>query len=180
LACLAPDFSQLFVSCLSEASDAARRTHGMNLASMVTSEGDLSPELENMPVTDTCNDIRYVQSNIYLLFLPQNQFHSYACNSNISSLRSLCLYSNPSQVAKPALIDTNETKVGEFQSAINVTPNAYTRFRGQNGPDKGAESSVYLAAWAFFKQRELRGIKLPSTSAKKGEKESVPSVDGIV
>jgi hypothetical protein len=37
-----------------------------------------------------------------------------------------------------------------------------------------------LAAWAFFKQRELRGIKLPSTSAKKGEKESVPSVDGIV
>jgi hypothetical protein len=131
----------------------------MNSASMVTSEGDLSPELENMPVTDTCNDIRYVQSNIYLLFLPQNQFHSYACNSNISSLRSLCLYSNPSQVAKPALIDTNE---------------------GQNGLDKGAESSVYLAAWAFFKQRELRGIKLPSTSAKKDEKESVPSVNGIV
>jgi hypothetical protein len=51
-------------------------------------------------------------------------------------------------------------KVGEFQSAINVTPNAYTRFMGQNGPDKG--------------------VKLPSTSAKKGEKESVPSVDGIV
>jgi hypothetical protein len=71
-------------------------------------------------------------------------------------------------------------KVGEFQSAINVTPNAYTRFLGQNGPDKGAESSVYLAAWVFFKQRELRGVKLPSTSAKKGEKESVPSVDGIV
>jgi hypothetical protein len=102
------------------------------------------------------------------------------CNSNISSLHSLCLYPNPSQVVKSALIDTNEMKVGEFQSAINVTPNAYTRFMGQNGPDKGAESSVYLAAWVFFKKRELRGVKLPSTSAKKGEKESVPSVDGIV
>jgi hypothetical protein len=70
-------------------------------------------------------------------------------------------------------------KVGEFQNAINVTPNAYTRFMGQNGPDKGMESSVYMAAWAFFKQRELRGIKLPSAKAKKGEKESVPSVDDI-
>jgi hypothetical protein len=145
----------------------------MNSASMVTSEGDLSPELENMPMTDTCNDIRYVQSNIYLLFLPQNQFHPYACNFNISFLHSLCLYPNPSQVVKSALIDTNEMKVGEFQAAINVTSNAYTRFMGQNGPDKGAESSVYLVAWAFFMQRELRGIKLPSTSAKKGEKESV-------
>jgi hypothetical protein len=93
----------------------------------------------------------------------------------------LCLFHvlTPPSRKIHALIDSNEMKVGEFQNAINVTPNAYTRFMGQNGPDKGMESSVYMAAWAFFKQRELRGIKLPSAKAKKGEKESVPSVDDI-
>jgi hypothetical protein len=32
----------------------------MNTSSMLRNEGDLSEELENMPITDSCNDIRYV------------------------------------------------------------------------------------------------------------------------
>ncbi|KAF1842934.1 uncharacterized protein K460DRAFT_367871 [Cucurbitaria berberidis CBS 394.84] len=110
---------------------------------MAMNDDDLDDELENMPVTESCDVIR-------------------------RKIR--------------ALIDNGEMKVGEFQNAINVTPNAYSRFLGQNGPDKGSESSVYMAAWSFFKKRELRGIKTkPNKKAKTGTngKDSVPSVDGI-
>jgi hypothetical protein len=75
---LAPDLSfsnQNF--CIIEFEYRDATTHTMNSASIVTSENDLSPELENMPVTDTCNDILYVQSNTYLThFYHQYQFPS--------------------------------------------------------------------------------------------------------
>lgn len=57
----------------------------------------------------------------------------------------------------------------------------------QNGPDKGASSGVYYAAWAFFKKRELRGIK--TTANKKANTKTaeggvaapkVPDVQEIV
>ncbi|KAF1834415.1 hypothetical protein BDW02DRAFT_621482 [Decorospora gaudefroyi] len=77
-------------------------------------------------------------------------------------------------------------KVGEFQKLINITPNAYSRFMGQHGKDKGLESSVYIPAWAFFRRRELKGIKSkPNKKMKKddgaaeGGKDSVPSVDDV-
>jgi hypothetical protein len=83
-----------------------------------------------------------------------------------------------------ALIDNNEMKVGEFQKAINVTSTSYSRFMGQNGPYKGSGSDVYWSAWAFFKKRELRGIKsTPNKKAKAAatdRKDAVPSVDEIV
>ena len=55
----------------------------------------------------------------------------------------------------------------------------------QNGPDNGIESSVYLAAWQFFKKREMRGIKTTpnkkaktDTAAAEG-KDAVPAVDEV-
>jgi hypothetical protein len=82
------------------------------------------------------------------------------------------------------LIDNGEMKVGEFQKTINVTSTTYSRFMTQHGQFKGVESSVYLAAWAFFKKREMRGIKTTANKkAKKNEgeraKDSVPSVDEV-
>lgn len=75
-------------------------------------------------------------------------------------------------------------KIGEFQRALMASPNAYSRFMGQNGPDKGAGCSVYYAAWAFFKKREMRGIKMPkkqkTATAAVGKGDSVLSVEGIV
>jgi hypothetical protein len=55
---------------------------------------------------------------------------------------------------------------------------------GQHGKEKGAGSSVYPAAWAFFEKREMQGIKtLPNKKAKKNDgdasKDSVPSVDDV-
>lgn len=53
-------------------------------------------------------------------------------------------------------------RVGEFQKAIGATPSSYSGFMSQHGPRKGSASCVYYNAWAFFKRRELRGIKPPS------------------
>ncbi|KAF4631124.1 hypothetical protein G7Y89_g7010 [Cudoniella acicularis] len=47
------------------------------------------------------------------------------------------------------------------QKAIGCSSNAYSRFMGQNGPDKGAGSDVYYNAFKFFKKRELQGKKVP-------------------
>ena len=75
-------------------------------------------------------------------------------------------------------------KVGDFQKAINVTSNSYSRFMSQNGPDKGAGSNVYMAAWAFCKKREMRGIKTVANKKAKtvepGSKDAVPSVEDVV
>jgi hypothetical protein len=54
----------------------------------------------------------------------------------------------------------------------------------QYGKDMRAESSVYLAAWAFSKKLDMQGIKTtPNKKAKKNEgdagKDSVPSIDSI-
>ncbi|KAI8941127.1 hypothetical protein NX059_002366 [Plenodomus lindquistii] len=80
-----------------------------------------------------------------------------------------------------SLIDNGDMKVGEFQKAVNITPNAYSRFMGQNGPEKGMESSVFPAAWAFFKKREMLGIKPTPTkkAAAATGKDAVPNVDDV-
>lgn len=65
-----------------------------------------------------------------------------------------------------AFLDNGEMKVGEFQKAINTNSNTYSRFMSQSGAGKGAGSTVYQAAWRFFKIRELRGIKPPRHNPK--------------
>jgi hypothetical protein len=60
-------------------------------------------------------------------------------------------------------------KKGEFNKALGCNSNAVLRFMGQNGPDKGSKSDVYVKAFRFFKQREAKGIKVPTKKIKKGE-----------
>jgi hypothetical protein len=50
---------------------------------------------------------------------------------------------------------------GEFQKAIGANSKSYYTFMNQNGPTKGSNSMVYQNAFAFFKHRELNGIKAP-------------------
>jgi hypothetical protein len=64
-------------------------------------------------------------------------------------------------------------KVGEFQKEVNITPDAYSRFMSQHEKDKGSKSSVYLVAWAFFKTREIQGIK--TTPNKKARSSQGPA-----
>lgn len=82
-------------------------------------------------------------------------------------------------------LDNGEMKVGEFQKEIGVTSRAYSMFMGQNGTYKGSRSSVYSAASAFFKKRELRGIKVKpnkkakTTGAAGSAEATVPSLEGV-
>lgn len=76
-------------------------------------------------------------------------------------------------------------KVGEFQKAIKVTSTAYQRFMGQHGPTKGFDSSVNVSAWAFFKKRELQGIKtmpnkkMKASASAAGGKNAEPNLDDV-
>ena len=58
-------------------------------------------------------------------------------------------------------------KVGEFCSAINVSSNAYYIFMHKHGTMKGDECAAYPAAYAFFKEREDAGIKIPTKKKQK-------------
>ena len=58
-------------------------------------------------------------------------------------------------------IEAGEMKVGEFQNAIDVSANSYTRFMRQSGKEKGQGTDTFSNAWAFFKRRELKGIPVP-------------------
>lgn len=57
-------------------------------------------------------------------------------------------------------------KVGEFSQALGVSSNSLNNFLRQNGPMKGSGSDAYQEAWAFFKRREIAGVKKPTKKQK--------------
>lgn len=75
------------------------------------------------------------------------------------------------------LLNSGEMKKGEFNKALDCNSNAVLRFMGQNGPDKGSKSDVYVKAFRFFKQREAKGIKVPTKKIKKGEETTADIAD---
>lgn len=70
-------------------------------------------------------------------------------------------------------------KVTELQRKLDVNSNAFNRFMGQTGPDKGSASDVYWKAFAFFKKRELQGIKAPRKKVKPAEEAAKSDVSTI-
>ncbi|KAL2072071.1 hypothetical protein VTL71DRAFT_11414 [Oculimacula yallundae] len=73
-------------------------------------------------------------------------------------------------------LESGEMKVGEFQRAIHTNSVTYGRFMNQSGPHKGSGSTVYGNAFAFFKLRELNGVKI--TKKKKVEEGISAAVGG--
>ncbi|KAI1473162.1 uncharacterized protein F4812DRAFT_411810 [Daldinia caldariorum] len=75
-------------------------------------------------------------------------------------------------------IQGGNMKVGEFQEAIGVSSTAYQRFMNQNGTYKGQESDTYLKASAFFKKRELQGLKAaPPKRPRKSDSKALDTGD---
>jgi hypothetical protein len=64
------------------------------------------------------------------------------------------------------LINSGEMKVTHFQRECNINSNSYGRFMKLKGPFSGADNQTYLAAFIFFKKRELAGIKPQKKKAK--------------
>lgn len=126
------------------------------------SDGELEMNIENIPMTDSCDVVRYVPCPIYHNF-PSLPY----CISGKSSF----------------LIDNGEMKVGEFQKEIHVSSSAYSNFLRKSGAHQGEESDVYYAAWRFFKKREMKGIKtkqkLPTKEDKKKAEKVMPDVSRI-
>ncbi|TVY84794.1 hypothetical protein LSUE1_G001029 [Lachnellula suecica] len=76
-------------------------------------------------------------------------------------------------------INSGEMKVGEFQKEIGANSKSYSSFMGQTGPYKGSGSCVYSNAFAFFKLRELSGIKAPKKKVKKEDEVKQNDVSAI-
>ncbi|KAA8577044.1 hypothetical protein EYC84_007058 [Monilinia fructicola] len=62
-------------------------------------------------------------------------------------------------------------KVTEFQKEIGVNSRGFGSFMGQHGKFKGDKSNVYYNAFAFFKKRELQGVKPPKKAKISKEEE---------
>ncbi|KAH0014705.1 hypothetical protein KCU78_g8535, partial [Aureobasidium melanogenum] len=65
------------------------------------------------------------------------------------------------------LIESGEMKVTDFCHAIGVSSNAYYNFMHKHGTMKGDECAAYPAAFAFFKEREDAGLKIPTKKKQK-------------
>ncbi|KAI0835032.1 hypothetical protein F5Y06DRAFT_277217 [Hypoxylon sp. FL0890] len=77
-------------------------------------------------------------------------------------------------------IEGSNMKVGEFQKAIGVSSASYRRFMNQSGTHTGSESDTYGKAFAFFKKRELQGLKAaPPKKPKKSEENKALDVGDI-
>jgi len=53
-----------------------------------------------------------------------------------------------------------------FCKTIGVSAKSLNNFLAEHGPHKGYNSSTYGYAWAYFKRRELAGLKLPNKKQK--------------
>lgn len=60
-----------------------------------------------------------------------------------------------------AVLDGGIMKKGEFCNAIGSSSRSVNTFLGKRGHSGGMGTDSYTNAWAWFKQRELAGLKLP-------------------
>lgn len=97
-----------------------------------------------------------------------------AAESSDNELEGSFIDKNCDQVRRQinTFIEAGGMKVGEFQGAIGVSSNAYSRFMGQHGPMKGSECDTYHEAWSFFKKRELKGVPMPAKERKTASKDT--------
>ncbi|KAI9688296.1 MAG: hypothetical protein M1820_010278 [Bogoriella megaspora] len=121
--------------------------------------------------------------------LPTEDDDNDVAENSDDELRGMYIDKDCNQVRRMinTFIEAGGMKVGEFQKTIQVSSNAYSRFMGQNGKDKGLGCDTYQAAWAFFKKRELKGIPMPkkrktaptesTTAAKKSTASSTKSTN---
>lgn len=77
-----------------------------------------------------------------------------------------------------AFINNGGMKVTEFQRAIGVNAGSYGRFMKARGADAGFDNGTYAAAYVFFKERELAGVKMPTPAKKKRKTTGATKAEG--
>ncbi|KAK3335804.1 hypothetical protein B0T19DRAFT_436625 [Cercophora scortea] len=63
-------------------------------------------------------------------------------------------------------IDSGAMSKTAFSREIGVSAKSLSGFLGEHGPDKGSGYAAYDAAWAYFKKREMAGLKMPTKKPK--------------
>ncbi|KAK4454571.1 hypothetical protein QBC34DRAFT_433511 [Podospora aff. communis PSN243] len=64
-------------------------------------------------------------------------------------------------------LDSGEMTKTAFANEIGVSMKSLNNFLSEHGAYKGSGSSSYDLAWAFFKERELRGVAMPKKKVAK-------------
>lgn len=101
-------------------------------------------------------------------------------DSDSDDLIGVPIDQNPDQIRRKirTFIEAGGMKVGEFCDAIGVSNNSYNNFLKQSGRTKGLNSATFENAWAFFKKREMKGIKMPSKKKQKTGAAASAAKDG--
>lgn len=88
---------------------------------------------------------------------------AYKQNLDHIDVDDLDIDENCDQVRKQInqVLDNAIMKKGEFCNAIGSSNHSVNTFLQKRGPIDGLQSETYTNAWAWFKQRELAGLKMP-------------------
>ncbi|KAF4987958.1 hypothetical protein FGRMN_10060 [Fusarium graminum] len=76
------------------------------------------------------------------------------------------------------LLDTGITNKAEFCRATGANSNSLNSFLRQKGPYGGSKSSVWYNSYAWFKQREVIGLKMPDIKRRQLEQQKNDIEDG--
>lgn len=92
-------------------------------------------------------------------------------NNDEQDVEGMPITENADQVRRKflRLIENGGMKVGEFCQKIDVGNNSYNRFMHYHGLTKGMQSDVFMNASAYFKKRDIAGLKLPTAASKKAK-----------
>lgn len=69
--------------------------------------------------------------------------------------------------------------VTTFQRALGVNSKSYNLFMGYTGPSRGNQNGTYHCGSAFFKHRELNGVKVVRKKPRKEDEEKLTDVAGV-
>lgn len=138
-----------------------------------------APGQENAPVASKADSETPASKNSASKKRKSTKDHTRLASIDLTSidLDDAFIDQNCDQVRRKItrFLDSGAMTKTAFAREIGVSATSLHGFLGTQGPDKGARSAAYGAAWKFFKEREIAGIKLPlkkqRTSAV-GEKDS--------
>ncbi|KAM0342574.1 hypothetical protein ACHAPU_009427 [Fusarium lateritium] len=76
------------------------------------------------------------------------------------------------------LLDSGIMNKAEYCRAIHANSNSLNSFLRQKGPHGGSKSSIWYNSYAWLKQREVMGLKMPDTKRRQLEEQKSVAADG--
>lgn len=77
------------------------------------------------------------------------------------------------------VLDSGIMKKGEFADAIGSSAKSLNGFLGKHGEVEGANFEAYPNAWAWFKRREVAGLKMPDVKKRQKAEAAAAAATGV-